>query len=98
LKVQLQTSDGPYGGLFKKMVKREQVEVETLSEWIKAAKSLIQIRIGKFRRSMSTKATSVLKDPEVAETMSTIHDTYVVVPADKASTNIVFICKKGLHC
>jgi hypothetical protein len=47
---------------------------------------------------MSTKATSVLKDPEVAETMSTIHDTYVVVPADKASNNIVFICKKGLHC
>jgi hypothetical protein len=47
---------------------------------------------------MSTKATSLLKDPEVAETMPTIHDTYVVVPADKASNNIVFICKKGLHC
>ena len=82
----------------QKKVKREQVEVETLSEWIKAVKSLIQIRIGKFRRSMSTKATFVLKDPEVAETMPTIHDTYVVVPADKASNNIVFICKKGLHC
>jgi hypothetical protein len=65
---------------------------------VKAVKSLIQIRNGKFRRSMSTKATSVLKDPEVAETMPTIHDTYVVVPADKASNNIVFICKKGLHC
>lgn len=30
------------------------------------------------------KATSVIKDHDVTETMSTIHDKYVVVPAYKA--------------
>jgi len=45
---------------------------------------------------MSTKATSVFKDPEVAETLFTIHDKYVVVTADKAPNNIVLICK--MHC
>jgi len=35
--------------------------------------------------SMSTKTTSVFKNPDVAETLSTIHEKNVVVPADKAS-------------
>ena len=43
---------------------------------------------------MNTKATSIFKNPDVAETLSSIHDQYVVVPADKAPNNIVFICKK----
>jgi hypothetical protein len=43
---------------------------------------------------MITKATSVFKDPDVAETMSIIHHKYVVVPADSAPNNIVLICKK----
>jgi hypothetical protein len=46
---------------------------------------------------MTTKATSVFKDPQVAETLSTIHDKYVVVSADKPLNNIVLICKKALH-
>jgi hypothetical protein len=36
---------------------------------------------------MSTKATSVFKDTGVAETLSTIHDKYVVVPADNIRSN-----------
>jgi hypothetical protein len=43
---------------------------------------------------MSTKSTSVFKDREVAETLSTTHDIYAVVPADQAPNNIVPICKK----
>lgn len=78
----------------QKQVKRKQVEVETLLEWIRAVKSLIQIRIEKPRRSMSAKATSVLKYPEVAETMFTIHDTCVVIPADKAPNNIYLYLQK----
>ena len=51
----------------RKWIKREKEEIDTLSEWAKAIRSLIQIRIGKLRRSMSTKSTSVFKDPEVAK-------------------------------
>jgi hypothetical protein len=43
---------------------------------------------------MGTCGTSVFKDPEVAETLFTNHDKYVVVPADKASNTIVIISKK----
>lgn len=46
------------------------------------SKLLIQIRIGKHRKSMSTKAKSVFKDPDVAEILITRHGEYVVVPAD----------------
>ena len=42
---------------------------------------------------MSGNATSVFKDPYVAKALSTIHNKYVVVPADKAQNNIVLICK-----
>ena len=39
---------------------------------------------------MNKKATSTFKDPDVAETLSTIHDKYIVIPAEN---NIVRICK-----
>ena len=32
-------------------------------------------------------------DPDVAAELAEIHDKFVVVPADKASNNIVFVCK-----
>ena len=37
---------------------------------------------------MSVNAISVFKDPDVANRLSTIHYTYVVVPADK-TTNVL---------
>ena len=43
---------------------------------------------------MNTKATSVFKDPDVAETLFTIHDKHVVLPAYKYPNNIILICKK----
>ena len=75
----------------------EKEVIYTFSEKVKVIRSLIQIRIRKRKRSMTTKATSVFKDPQVAETLSTIHDKYVVVSADKPLNNIVLICKKALH-
>ena len=77
----------------RKWIKREQQEVDTITEWVKAVWLLIQIRIEKLG-SMSTKTTSVFKDPEVVETLSTMHDNYVVVPADKAINNIILVWRK----
>ena len=72
-----------------KWTKRKKEEVDTLSEWAKAIMSLVQIRISIFKMSMSTKATSVLKDSDLTETMSAIHEKYVVFPADKTRNTIV---------
>jgi hypothetical protein len=42
---------------------------------------------------MSTRSTSIFKDPNVAKHLSLLHDKYVIVSADKAPNNIVVVCK-----
>ena len=81
----------------RKWIKREKEQLDSLSEWVNAVRSLIQIRIEKLRRYMSNKGKSVFSNPDAAETLSTIHDKYVVVPADTAPNNIVFCLQKLLH-
>ena len=55
-------------------------------------RSLIQIRIKKRSGYTSTLSTSIFKDPNVAKHLSLLHDTYVIVSADKAPNNSV-VCK-----
>lgn len=42
---------------------------------------------------MSTQCTLVFDNPDVAAELVDLHNKYVVVPADKVSNNIVFVCK-----
>jgi hypothetical protein len=42
---------------------------------------------------MSIRSTSIFKDPNVAKHLSLLHDKYVIVSADKATNDIVFVCK-----
>jgi hypothetical protein len=42
---------------------------------------------------MSTRSKSIFKDPNVAKHLYLLHDKYVIVSADKAPNNIVFVCK-----
>ena len=75
----------------RQWAKREKEDLYTLSEWVKSLRSLIQIIIKKFSGSMSTRSTSIFKDPNVAKHLSLLHDTYGIVSADKALT-ILFVC------
>jgi hypothetical protein len=77
----------------RQWTKREKEGLDTLSEWVKSVRSLIQIRIWKLSGSMSTRSTSIFKDANVAKHLSLLHDKYVIVSADKAPNNIVFVCK-----
>ena len=91
------------GDYARKWVKREpdELELDTLSEWIKfkAIRSCIQKRTQKLRCTISKGVSNPFKNPEVVDALSSLHDKYVVVPADKASNNIVFICKSHyLQC
>ena len=74
--------------------KTEDSDVNTLSEWVKSIRKLVKQRIGRLRRVMSTKYDSIFKDPNVSAELTDIHDRFVLTPADKASNNIVFVCKK----
>ena len=77
----------------RKWAKREKVETDTLSEWVKAIRTLVLKKISILSRIMSTRNKSVFDDPVVTNSLESIHQNFVVVPADKASNNIVFVCK-----
>ena len=79
----------------RKWIQREK-EVDTLSEWVKAVRSLIQNRIRKLKRLMDTKATYVFKDPDVAETLSTtIYSRHICFSSCRQTpNNIILMCKK----
>ena len=73
--------------------KQEVVELDTLSEWVKSVKHLLKRRIYMVSRSVNTKPDSIFDDEIVSRQLTDLHDRFVIVPADKASNNVVFICK-----
>ena len=73
--------------------KKEDVEVDTLSEWVKSVMSLVNRRVSVLSRTMPRRHESVFDDPDVVAELAEIHEKFDVVPADKASNNIVFVCK-----
>jgi hypothetical protein len=64
-------------------------ELESLSDWVRTIRSLVQGRIRKLKNCVNSRPKSVFKDQEVVKCLSSLHDKYVIVP-DKASNNIVF--------
>ena len=58
--------------------------------------SLVNRRVSVLSRTMSRRHESVFDDQDVAAESAEIHEKFVVVPADKASNNIVFVCKTHL--
>ena len=77
----------------RRWAKNEDVEVNTLSEWVKTVMSLINRRVSVLSRTMSRRHESMFDDPDVAAELAEIHEKIVVAPADKASNNIVFVSK-----
>jgi len=72
----------------RQRAKQEEVELDTLSDWVTSIRSLIRKIIFNLSRSMSSKVRSVFND-----NLTDLHNKYVVFPADKYSNNIVFMCK-----
>ena len=77
----------------RRWAKREEVENDALSEWIKTVRSFICSRINKLKGSMNCKPHSVLQDPTARKCLLDLHEKFVIVPADKAANNVTFICK-----
>jgi hypothetical protein len=80
----------------RRWIKREvdqNPELESLSDWVRTIRSLVQGRIRKFKNCINSRPKSVFKDQEAVKCLSSLHGKYVIFPADKASNNIVFVCK-----
>ena len=80
----------------RRWTKKEDVEVYTLSEWIKSITDVIKRRIRQLKHSVNTRHESIFSDPDVVRELSRLHENFVIVHADKASNNYTFVCKR--HC
>ena len=77
----------------RRWVKQEDVELDSLSEWIKSIRHLLKRRMYMACRSVNNKPKSVFNDIYVNNNLADLHKHYVIVPAAKASNNVVFVCK-----
>ena len=68
----------------------------TLSEWVKSIKHQLKRRLY-IIRSVSTKYISICADWVVSRHLADLYDRFVIVPADKASNNVVLIFKTYLR-
>ena len=73
--------------------RKEDVEVDTLSEWIKSIADVLKRRIRRLNHC-HTRYGSIFSYPDVVRELSRLHENFVIVPTDKASNNYTFICKR----
>ena len=78
----------------RRWAKKEDVELDTLSEWIKSIGDVLKRRIRRLKHSINTRHESIFSDPDVVTELSRLHENFVIVPADKASNNYTFVCKR----
>ena len=78
----------------RRWAKKEDVEVDTLSDWIKSIADVLKRRIRRLKHSVNTRHESIFSDPDVVRELSRLHENFVIVPADKASNNYTFVCKR----
>ena len=78
----------------RRWTKKQDVEVDTLSEWIKSFADVLKRRIRRLKHSVITRHESIFSDPDVVIELSRLHGNFVIVPADKASNNYTFVCKR----
>ena len=64
----------------RRWAKKEDVEVDTLSEWVKSVISLVNRRVSVLSRTLSRRHESAFDDTYVAAELAEIHEKFVVVP------------------
>ena len=78
----------------RRWAKKEDVDVHTLSEWVKSIADILKRIIRRLKQSFNTRHESIFGGPEVVRELSRLHENFVIVPTDKASNNYTFVCKR----
>ena len=73
----------------KNWSKRDQVELKHFSEWKDQLKELVADRISDLKGHFKSSKCKVLDQPDVKDTPHKLHANYVLVPADKATRNVL---------
>jgi len=81
--------------------KKEHVDIQVLLDWKHTLLQHVQDRINTLRMKYKSKSmyanndmVDLFNDKEVNHALNILHENYVVVNADKASNNIIIMCKK----
>ena len=75
--------------------RRENVDIRVLADWEHEVRTRIKQRILYLRKKhRMIRKRQVLKDNKHSKYIKDFHEQYVLVPADKATNNIIVICKK----
>ena len=77
----------------KNWSKREECHVSVLEEWSETVKLIISNRINSLQHRSFLPCNRILEDPHTKAYLTELQSKYVLVPADKASNNIIFVCK-----
>ena len=75
--------------------RRENIDIHVLDEWEHTVGNHIENKIKTLIKKYIHKRKKA--DIEHLQCLKKLHNKYVLVPADKASKNVVVICKKTLH-
>jgi hypothetical protein len=67
------------GCIEKKREVDQDPELESLSDWVRTIRSLVQGRIHKLKNSVNSRPKSVFKDQEAVKFLSSLHHKYVIV-------------------
>ena len=79
----------------KKWAKEANVDRHVLRDWKEMVYKFIDKKVGSLKqRKINKRKKHVLKSRVNLDNLNKLHDNFVLVPADKASNNVIEVCKK----
>ena len=79
----------------KKWAKEANVDRHVLRDWKETVYKFIDQNVGSLKqRKINKRKKHVLKSRVNLDNLNQLHDNFVLVPADKASNNVIVVCKK----
>ena len=79
----------------RKWAKRVNVDVRVLRDWEQTVHKCIAMKVKVLKqRHINKRKQHVLRNRVHVNSLNNLHEEYVLVPADKASNNIIVVCKK----
>ena len=76
-----------------KSAKKEKVDSHTLDEWECRIMKIVETRIDSGKKEKNQRKRHILSDLECNKYLEDFHKHFLLVPADKASNNILVVCK-----
>lgn len=72
-----------------------RVEVDILRDWQKTVHECIEKRVWSLKQlHVNKRKKHVLRNKVHLDYLSYLHDHFMLVPADKASNNVIVVCRK----